>query len=153
MKKTNFKSSLVAIVLVFAISACRTVPNNPGTGGKDSTNNGGGHDTTGTLATSAIDGLVLKGPITPVQRIGEINSAPLAGATISISQDNTARKPTDVVTDTNGRYYLKVGAGTYTLTPQPFANSIYPRPQGPMTIVVPANTTVRDTLNYDTGIR
>jgi len=96
---------------------------------------------------------VLRGPISPVQRIGQINTAPLAGATISISQLNTARKPTDVVSDTNGRYYLKVSAGTYTLTPQTFPNSMYPRPQAPVTIVVPANTVVGDTLNYDTGIR
>jgi hypothetical protein len=80
----------------------------------------------------------------------------LANAPISISEDNTARKPISIVSDSVGKFYVHVSPGTYTITPNSFPNmnpTGYPRPGQPSTVVVPANTVVKDTLNYDTGIR
>ena len=140
----NILAVFFSTALLFVLGSCRTTPVNSG-GGVDTTGNNDG-------STTAIDGLVLKGPISPVSRQGDPNVAPLAGATISISEANTARKPTDVVSDSAGKFYLKVSAGTYLVTPNPFQNSVYPRPQSPQTVYVAAGTTIKDTLNYDTGI-
>ena len=145
MSFSNILNTIMAASLLFTLGSCRTTPITPGNGTDTTGNNNG--------TTTAIDGLVLRGPISPVSRQGDPNVAPLAGATISISQANTANKPTDVVSDSAGRFYLKVSAGTYVITPNAFQNSIYPRPQGPQTISVAAGTTFKDTLNYDTGIR
>jgi hypothetical protein len=105
--------------------------------------------------TSAIDGLVLRGPLSPVQRQGEPNEGPLAGAQVTITNAMTGAYTiiAKVVSDSNGRFYAKVNPGTYTCTPEPFANMIFPRPEEPSTVTVSANTSVRDTLRYDTGIR
>jgi hypothetical protein len=105
------------------------------------------------LATSAIDGLVLQGPIKPVQQIGDPNTAPLAGALITIINNANAAVVANVVSDTSGKFFVKVTAGTYTCTPQKINNSGLPRPLDPVIVQVPANTTVKDTLHYDTGIR
>jgi hypothetical protein len=144
MKKTFFFSLVVVL-----LASCRTSP--PTGDGKDSTSVG---DTTingnGTK-DAAIDGIVLKGPIYPVERPGIINVAPLPGAPVTItSNGNVIAK---VVSDTGGHFYVHVAAGTYTCTPEPYGNSQLPRPEGPSTVVVPAKTVVRDTLHYDTGIR
>lgn len=133
MKRTSTVSVLICIVALAA--ACRNTAVNPGT-----------------TDTTAISGLVLKSPIYPVSRPGQINSAPLAGATIAIANSSGSFNTT-VVSDTAGKFYLKVAADTYRLTPQQYSNSGLPRPGASVTSVVPANTTVYDTLNYDTGIR
>jgi hypothetical protein len=127
---------LVGLCAMFA--ACRTQAVNPGAG--DST------------LTSAIDGLVLKGPISPVSRIGVPNTAPLPGAPITIT-NSSGSFSAHVVSDTAGKFYLKVAPGTYLCTPDSIPGQSLPRPSSPVTSVVPANTTVYDTLNYDTGIR
>jgi hypothetical protein len=142
------KIILPAFLALCVISACRNVPSNPGN--KDTT------VVADSTLISAIDGLVLKGPISPVERPGIPNTAPLANAPISISEDNTAQKPISIVSDSVGKFYVHVSPGTYTITPNSFPNmnpAGYPRPGQPATVVVPANTVVNDTLNYDTGIR
>ncbi len=144
MKSHAKLGGLLAAAFLLLLGSCRSTPST--SGGTDTTGNNTG-------LTSAIDGSVLRGPISPVSRPGVPNDAPLAGATISIAQTNAAANPTNVVSDTAGKFYLKVSPGTYMLTPNGFPNSVWPRPQAPVTIQVPANTIVKDTLNYDTGIR
>ncbi len=62
------------------------------------------------------------------------------------------RKPTMVTSDSAGRFYVRVAPGSYTLTPMPLATAL-PRPLDPSHITITANAVVKDTLNYDTGIR
>lgn len=133
MKRASTVSVLICIVAL--VAACRNNAVNPGT-----------------TDTTAISGLVLKGPIFPVARIGIPNTAPLAGATIAIANSSGSFNAT-VVSDSAGKFYIKVAADTYQLTPQQYSNSGLPRPGASVTSIVPANTTVYDTLNYDTGIR
>ena len=71
MTKYSIFPALLAIGTLLSLGSCRSVTSIPG--GNDSTTNGGS-------GNSAIAGLVLEGPISPVQRLGEPNEAPLAGA-------------------------------------------------------------------------
>jgi hypothetical protein len=132
--KSQFIASLCLLSL---FAACRTVP--PTGDSKDATKD------------AAIEGLVLKGPIYPVERPGVINAAPLPGAPVTISSNSAVIA--HVFSDSVGKFYVKVTEGTYTCTPESYGNSVLPRPEGPVTVQVPAHTVVRDTLHYDTGIR
>ena len=135
----NRISTFVLLIgLCTMFGACRTQAVNPG--GGDST------------LTSAIDGFVLKGPISPVSRIGVPNTAPFGGAPITIANSSGSFNAY-VVSDTAGKFYLKVAPDTYLCTPDSIPGQSLLRPGASVTSVVPANTTVYDTLNYDTGIR
>jgi hypothetical protein len=136
---------LIAIGLA-SLVACRSTPTNSGT--KDST-----HVDTTAAKTSAIDGLVLKGPISPVQRQGDPNEAPLAGAPVTIANTGTYDSPLHLISDSNGHFSAKVSAGTYSITPNSIPGQSLPRPMNPTTVTVPANAVAFDTLHYDTGIR
>jgi hypothetical protein len=99
-----------------------------------------------------IAGEVRRSPIMPVERPGVENSAPLAGATITIQRDG-GKTIGNVVSDSTGRFYVELDPGTYILTAQPFANTPFPIPPGPQRVVVPPNGIVHVRLDYDTGIR
>jgi len=132
---------IASLCLLALFAACRTVPS---TDGQD-------YAYLSSPVDAAIDGLVLKGPIYPVERPGVINAAPLSGAPVTISSNGTVIA--HVLSDSSGKFYVKVAEGTYTCTPELYGNSVLPRPEGPVTVQVPAHTVVRDTLHYDTGIR
>src|ERR1051325_136880 len=129
---------LITIGLITVI-ACRSTPTN--SGNKDTT-------------VCAISGLVLEGPISPLQRPNEPNEAPLTGAEIAFELNSGMHVVGAVRSDSNGRFYAKLPvAGTWTLTPQPLPNmnpSGYPRPGAPSTITVTAGEIANDTLHYDT---
>jgi hypothetical protein len=138
--------TLIAFTLII-FSACRSTPSTSGN-----------QDTSHADRSSAIDGLVLKGPISPVQHQGDANVAPLAGAQIIISTAPSGGAGMGaivarVTSDTTGQFYVKLAAGRYNISPQSFQNSALPRPELPTLINVAANTIVKDTLHYDTGIR
>src|ERR1035441_8351056 len=114
------KIILPAFLALCVISACRNVPSNPGN--KDTTTCGD------SSLISAVDGLVLKGPISPVQRIGVPNEAPLSGARISFSVPYAMIAPIVVTSDSVGQFSVKLSAGTYTVTCEPFPNLTFPRP-------------------------
>lgn len=141
----NLRSiTTLSVVLIFAAS-CRTVPSNPNNG-KDST--------VGPNALpSSISGLVLKGPISPVARPNVPNEAPLADASITISNAANSAIVVRLVSDTAGKFSVNLPAGSYFVTGGQISNSGLPRPPQPQEVSVPANTTVTDTLHYDTGIR
>jgi hypothetical protein len=139
----TLRRTLITISLISAVG-CRTTPTN--SGNKDTT----------AAKTSAIDGLVLRGPISPVQRQGEPDEAPLAGAIIHILPVAKSINPDTMISaqsDSNGRFYVHVAPGTYSCMGENFGNSLYPRPLYGVPILVPANTVVKDTVHYDTGIR
>lgn len=135
MTKYSIIPALLSVSVLIVLSSCRSVPNNPSNG------------------TSGIAGLVLEGPISPVQKVGDPNEAPLAGAPVTITNSVNSKIIATVVSDTAGRFFARVSAGSYILTPGQITNSGLPRPLGPSMAQVPANTTVADTLHYDTGIR
>src|SRR5690242_11589230 len=97
---------VIFFCLVISLVSCRTAPPTGGNG-KDTTVTG---DTTHVTDTThhngggetAIDGIVLKGPISPVERPGVSNSAPLAGAKITIAENGAMAKPYEVTSDTAG---------------------------------------------------
>lgn len=143
MKNLSFVTTF-SIILIFAAS-CRTVPSNPNNG-KDST--------VGPNALpSAISGLLLEGPISPVSKPNVPNEKPLAGAPITITEAANSTIVAKLVSDTAGKFSVNVPVGSYFVTGGEVSNSGLPRPPQPEEISVPANTTVYDTLHYDTGIR
>ena len=98
-----------------------------------------------------IAGEVRKSPIMPVERPGQDNSAPLAGAYIAISK-SPGGFVGNVVSDSLGQFSVELQPGVYTLTAQSFG-STFPIPPGPQDVTVPENGTVHVRLDYDTGIR
>ncbi|HET6400644.1 MAG TPA: hypothetical protein VFH95_04515 [Candidatus Kapabacteria bacterium] len=135
MAKNSITSAFLTVSILILLASCRSVPNNPSSG------------------TSAIAGLVLEGPISPVQQQGESNEAPLAGAPIAIANSVNSTIVAKVVSDSAGKFFVNVAAGSYILTPGQVSNSGLPRPLQPSMVQVPVNTTISDTLHYDTGIR
>src|ERR1051326_8493638 len=107
MPKSNI---LIVLLFMFFFCKCSSGPNN--------VNN--------ILATSAIDGLVLKGPISPVERNGVPNTTPLAGAQISITNTTNGVVIANVISDTSGKFLVKVSAGTYICTPQQINGNGFP---------------------------
>ncbi len=142
--------SIIAITVFFlavvlTVASCRKVPTNP---------NSGNDTTVGPNALpSAISGLVLEGPISPVARPNETNEAPLAGAPITITNAANSTVVAKLTSDTAGKFFVRVNAGSYILTAGEMTNSGFPRPPQAQQIQVPNNTIVNDTLHYDTGIR
>src|SRR6266540_2798345 len=105
---------LIIIAATFLILSCRS--NSTNSGQSDS---------------SVIDGLVLQGPISPVQRQGETNEAPLAGAPITIVNTGTYDAPFHLTSDANGHFSATVSPGTYAITPNSFPGQQLPRPMDP----------------------
>ena len=106
-----------------------------------------------TTRTSAIAGVVLKWPVSPVSRPGDPNTAPLSHAPVTITNAVNSMFIANVVSDTVGKFFVKIAAGSYILTAGEISNSGLPRPPQSQLLQVPASTTVVDTLIYDTGIR
>jgi hypothetical protein len=98
-----------------------------------------------------IAGEVRRSPIMPVERPGQDNSAPLAGAYIGISK-SPGGFVGNVVSDSLGQFSVELQPGVYTLTAQSFG-STFPVPPEPQQVTVPANGIVNVRLDYDTGIR
>ena len=148
MKPIIFLPFFLAVCVFLSFNSCRINPVN--NGGSDSIHNGS--DTTNSGITNAqIVGVVRKGPVAPVEQIGVDNTAPLTGATITIAGPNGFT--VTAVSDTSGTFDVNVASGTYTLTPLPFPNSMFPRPPAAITIQVAANTSDTARFEYDTGIR
>ncbi len=135
-----------SLVVICVLSSCRAVPSN--------SNNTGNDTTSGPNALpSAISGLVLEGPISPVSKPNVPNEQPLAGAPVTITNAANSTIVATVTSDTAGKLLVRVNAGSYMLTAGEIANGSFPRPPQAQVIQVPNNTTVYDTLHYDTGIR
>lgn len=92
---------------------------------------------------------VLRGPVTPVCRVGVPCDAPFS-AQFLVQQGD--RNVAQFTTDSSGRATIPLAPGTYTVVPGPGAPIIAPQSQRRTVTVGPGSTTT-DTLRFDTGIR
>ena len=125
--------TLVALIAIVAFAACRQIPNdsNPPKRG-------------------LFIGNVRKAPISPIERPGVDNSAPLAGAPIRITGTSI---DTLMVSDTNGRFYLWAAPGAYAITAQQLPDQ-WPTPPPPSGATIRAAfDTVTLNITYETHIR
>jgi len=114
-------------------------------------------------------GVAMAGPISPVEREGEPNEKPLAGAVITIQPDGGGKEIIRKRADKEGRFEFALEPGTYLLVPLgPQASDVAPEedepddkpkkkwmlPSGePQTIVIEAGKVTEVVVHYDTGIR
>src|SRR3990170_4056410 len=100
-----------------------------------------------------VEGLVLAGPICPVETNPPDPACadrPVAGAILLIV-DAAGDEAERVVTDSDGSFSISLPAGTYQIEPQPVEG--YQGTAETLTVDVAAGTTGPVTLTYDTGIR
>jgi hypothetical protein len=99
------------------------------------------------LLLGTLHGQVMRGPTTPVCRVGQRCVAPAAGVWLSFTR---AGKTTDVRTDAKGFYRVRLAAGAYTVrtNQRPFGT----RPD-PERVRVVAGKSRRVDFHVDTGIR
>jgi hypothetical protein len=103
---------------------------------------------------SGISGRVVAGPTCPVETLPpqpRCAPRPLA-ATLRIRRTG-GRGSTTIRTGADGRFSLRLAAGSYVLRPLPRAGSPYPRPPGPLQVQVNRGRFTSVTITYDTGIR
>ena len=89
----------------------------------------------------------MRGPITPVCRVGTPCSAPAKNVTLSFTRNGSTRSTT---TDDRGRYSIRLAAGVYAVktNQRPFGTVPQPR-----TVRVRGGQSTRVDLAIDTGIR
>lgn len=102
--------------------------------------------------TSGIKGIVMIGPISPVEKEGEINEKPYPGAVILIMDSKGKKEIASVKSDQNGRFEIYLAPDTYQLLPQTPDKQPLPVAD-PQTVVVTADKFTEVTINYDSGIR
>ena len=96
-----------------------------------------------------LHGVVMRGPTTPVCRVGMPCSEPAVGVQLSFSRG--AETYALVLTGPGGRYSVRLPAGTYTVTQRPVAKiGTGIRPQQ---VRVVGGASRRVDLFIDTGIR
>jgi hypothetical protein len=99
------------------------------------------------LLLGTLHGQVMRGPTTPVCRVGQPCEAPAAGLRLSFTR---AGKTATVLTDAKGFYRLRLAAGAYTVrtNQRPFGTS-----PDPDRVRVVARQSRRVDFHVDTGIR
>ena len=102
--------------------------------------------------TSGINGIVMIGPVSPVEKEGEINEKPYPEAVILIMDSKGKKEIASVKSDQNGRFEIYLAPGTYQLLPQTPDKQPLPVAD-PQTVVVTANKFTEVTIRYDSGIR
>jgi len=118
---------------------------------------------------SNLRGVAMAGPISPVEREGELNEKPLAGAVITIQPDGGGKEIIRRRADKEGRFEFALEPGTYLLVPLgPQASDTaseesepddkpkkkWMLPSGePQTIVIADGKVTEVVVHYDTGIR
>src|SRR5579871_994510 len=97
--------TVFSLAVILSAASGRKVPTNP---------NNGNDSTIGPNALpSAISGLVLEGPISPVSRPNVPNEKPLAGAPITITNAANSAIVAKLTSDTSGKFFARVNAGSY----------------------------------------
>ena len=102
--------------------------------------------------TGVLTGQVTLSPTCPVERIPpDPACAPKPYSTLFdvISNSNT-KFSLQVHTDTNGRFFMHLPVGTYTI--EPHIEALYPRCQS-ATVTIAVNATTTENISCDTGIR
>jgi hypothetical protein len=103
-------------------------------------------------ATSGINGKVMIGPISPVEKPGEVNEKPYPDAVILVKDSSGNRKIAEVKSDKDGLFNINLAPGTYLLVPQTPKDNILPIGEQ-QTVEVMANKFTEVTIHYDSGIR
>lgn len=92
------------------------------------------------------------GPISPVEKEGEINEKPYPDAVVFVMNSSGTKKIAEFKSDQNGRFQLNLAPGTYSLVPQTPKKQPFPIGKSE-TVVVSENQYTEITINYDSGIR
>ena len=104
---------------------------------------------TAPTATSGLSGLVVRGPITPVCRVGVPCDAPFSA---EFTAEQNGRAIASFRSGDDGRFSVSLAAGVYRIVPAADAPLMFPKSQAKTVEVKPAVfTEVR--LEFDTGIR
>jgi hypothetical protein len=107
--------------------------------------------TAGASPTAGLWGLVTRGPIAPVCRVGTPCTGPAVGVTLVFSRAGMVRGR--AVTSATGRYRVTLSPGTYSIR---LAKAALGRPgfmHEPLTARVVAGRYRRVDVSIDTGIR
>jgi hypothetical protein len=99
------------------------------------------------LLLGTLQGQVIRGPVTPVCRIGTACDGPAAHVRLFFSRGGTT---TSAVTDAKGFYRVRLAAGTYVVRTNQRPFGVTPQPR--MARVV-AGEVRRVDFHIDTGIR
>jgi Carboxypeptidase regulatory-like domain len=99
------------------------------------------------LLLGTLHGQVMRGPITPVCRVGQPCDAPAKNVRLLFTR---AGRTTSTLTDSTGRYRVRLAAGTYTVRTDQAPFGRVPQPQ---VVTVKASTLRRVDFHIDTGIR
>src|SRR5579864_9044867 len=102
-------------------------------------------------ASSTLDGRVTRGPLSPVERIGVPNAAPVPGARLEITAPD-GRKVASAESNSAGKYSVQLAPGTYLVTVISPAGA-FNRPNPPATVAIKAGEVTHFDIRLDTGIR
>lgn len=131
----------VACVAVIALLAAACAP-------------GTGASASGDAGAVLIDGIVLSGPVCPVESVSPDPSCadrPVSGAVLVVEAAGGG-EVARVASGPDGTFRLRLPPGSYRLVPQPVDGLL--GTAGPMDLVVPAGQPISDlVVGYDTGIR
>lgn len=122
---------LLCVFMLVSLNACSNLLNQPNSG---------------------IDGTVLLGPVSPVQKEGEINDKPFPDAVIFIMNSIGGKKVMETVSDRNGHFRVNLSPGVYMLVPQNPKGKMLPFGK-PETVTVLEAQFTEITVYYDSGIR
>lgn len=106
--------------------------------------------TTSPPPATGLEILVLRGPIEPVEREGEVNSAPVAAA-MTVVRRADGRRVAELTTDSNGEARVALEPGRYTIEVERCPGALFL--PGPATATVQVGEFTDVQLECDTGIR
>jgi hypothetical protein len=102
----------------------------------------------GGALSSGLQGVVMRGPVTPVCMVGVPCSRPAAGLVLAFRRGGNNRA--NVTTAKNGTYRVRLAAGTYGVR---VTHPSTTRPIKPASVTVDAGRIKRVNFYIDTGIR
>jgi hypothetical protein len=102
------------------------------------------------ILNSGIEGIITIGPITPVQKVGEINYKPYK-TTVIVKSENGLNQITEFSSGDDGSFKVYLKPGSYVIESQ--------KTSSPFPILKPVNVEVKENqfskvnISFDTGIR
>jgi hypothetical protein len=110
----------------------------------------------GQAPASGLSGRVLAAPSCPVERLPPLPGCaarPLA-VSLSIRRLGAANaQARSVRSASDGRFHIRLPAGTYTVRALRLGGRVFPRPPAPLRVRVHPGRFTAITISYDTGIR
>ena len=107
----------------------------------------------GAVLRSGITGVAVAGPISPVERPGVPNTAPLGFAIITVRRANGSTEIARTVANEQGQFRIALAPGKYWIVPLP-PDPAARFPRGTSQLVTVRNSRLTDVIvHYDTGIR